>query len=693
MRRSTWTLMLATLFGAGVACTGVVEDPASGKSKPGFPGGGGQQPQDGDVGRVTIHRLNRVEYNNTVRDLFGTSLRPADDFPADDHGYGFDNIADVLSVSPSQLELYERAADLLLAESLALPTPDAELSQVEAETLSGSVGAATANGWNLWANGEVSTTFSLPNDGRYVVSARVWQQAAGPDAARATLSIGSDSLGTFDVNAGSDAPQVISGEAQLSGGSKVVSVRFENDFYDEASGADRNLYVDWLQVEGPFGTSAPSNAQRDAIVPCDIQVEGEKCARQVLTDFGKRAWRRPLTVAEVDQLMGLYQVAVDEGQDPNTGLTLALKGLLLSSQFIFRVELDPDPASLEPHPLGQYELASRLSYFLWSSTPDDELLKAADDGLLSDQGTLEQQVRRMLSDPRSSALVENFAGQWLFIRALDAHEPDTNYFGDYDDALRESLRQEMQLFFEDFLRENRPITELLTAKYSYLDQRLARHYGVQTSGAGFQRIDFGDESGGGTVQRGGLLRQAGLLTVTSYPTRTSPVKRGKWVLEQLLCSAPPPPPSDVVTDITSDDIAGKTLREVLEAHRANPDCAVCHDAMDPIGLAFENFNGIGAYRSMENGKPIDPTGQLPDGTQLTGASDLVAAVAADPRYVGCVAEKLFTYGLGRGPKKSDRTRLANIVEAAGGEQASLESLILGIVTSDAFRMRRGEEQL
>ncbi|MCA9644076.1 MAG: DUF1592 domain-containing protein, partial [Myxococcales bacterium] len=479
----------------------------------------------------------------------------------DDHGYGFDNIADVLSVSPSQLELYERAADLLLAEALALPAPDAELSQIEAETLTGSVGAATANAWNLWAEGELGATFSLPSDGRYIVSARVWQQAAGADPAKANLSVGSVDLGAFDVNATSDAPQVISGEAELSGGSKVVSVRFENDYFDQASGDDRNLYVDWLQIEGPFGLSAPSNAQRDAIVSCDIQAEGESCARQVLSDFGKRAWRRPLTSEDVEQLMGLYQVAIDEGQDPNTGLTLALKGLLLSSQFIFRVELDPEPASLEPHALGEYELASRLSYFLWSSTPDDELLNAADDGLLSDPGTLEQQVRRMLGDPRSSALVENFAGQWLFIRALDAHELDTNYLRDYDDALRESLRQEMQLFFEDFLKENRPIAELLTANYSYLDKRLAKHYGVQTSGAGFQRVDF---EAGGPAQRGGLLRQAGLLTVTSYPTRTSPVKRGKWVLEQLLCSAPPPPPADVETDITSEDIAGKTLREVLE---------------------------------------------------------------------------------------------------------------------------------
>jgi hypothetical protein len=357
----------------------------------------------------------------------------------------------------------------------------------------------------------------------------------------------------------------------------------------------------------------------------------------------------------------------------------------MSPHFVFRVELDPDPTSAVVHPLGDYELASRLSYFIWSSMPDDELFAVAKAGTLQDPTVLAAQARRMLADPRAEALFDNFAGQWLFTRAIDEHEPDYNYFPSYDDGVREAVKTETRLFFREMLDGRLPVETLLLADFTYMDDRLAEHYGLPSpGGSGFHRVTLA------TDQRGGLLRQAGILTVTSYPTRTSPVKRGKWVLGQLLCAEPPPPPPDVEADLSKDAIEASTIREVLALHRANEECAVCHDQMDPVGLALENFDGIGKWRSADNGTPIDATGVLPDGTPLDGPGTLARAVAADSRFPACVVQQLYTYALGRGAQNADVPYLTAMLDGLGAAGFSLEDAVVGIVQSEPFRMRRGE---
>ncbi len=676
----------------GAACAGVVGDPGSsgegsGAGGSGASGGGsGGATAQRDPNRVTLHRLNSAEYNNTVRDLLGTGQRPAADFPADDHGFGFDNIADVLSVSPSLVELYERAAEALVAEALALPTADPVLLQVEGENLSSSVGAATADAWNLWSSGDLTNVFVLPADGRYRVSARVWGDQAGPEPARAQLVAGNTDLGTFDVASTRSSPQVISGEAQLNGGSRPVTVSFVNDYYDQAAGLDRNLYVDWISVEGPLDATMPNNALRDRIVVCDPVAGGDACVRDILRQFTRRAWRRPVTDAEVDRLKQLVDVAAQHGEDVNAGLNVALRGVLVSPHFLFRVELDADPASPASHPLSDHELASRLSYFLWSSMPDEALFAAADAGILTDPDEIERQVRRMLADPKAAALVDNFAGQWLLTRALDSHEPDYAYFPEYDHALRDALKGEARSFFQEMLDARHPIETMLLADFTYVNDRLAQHYGISgTFGASHERVPLTFD------QRGGVLRQGGILTVTSYPTRTSPVKRGKWVLGSLLCSEPKPPPPGVEADLPKEELAGKTLREVLELHREKEICAQCHDLMDPIGLALQNFDAIGRWRATEeSGDVVDPTGVLPDGTPVDGPASLAAAVAADARFPECVTEKTFVYALGRGMLPSDAPYLRSMLTNLGGAGFALDDLVVQITRSEPFRLRRGE---
>lgn len=636
-----------------------------------------------DPGRVTMHRLNKAEYNNTVHDLLGTNLTPADDFPADDVSYGFDNISDVLTTSPLHVELYERSAEKLIEEAMAVPAT-LETKQFEAETLQGSVGQATATGWLLWSNGEVSTTNAFPSKGEYRISARVWGTQAGPDPARAELLVGGVPLGTFDVPVDDTNPMVIEMVATIEPGTRVVSVGFVNDFYDQAAMLDRNLYVDWLKVEGPLNAPA-KNPQRDRILICDLQSGGDACAQEILSAFGKRAFRRPLSQAELTQLMSLVQVAKQEGDTLENGLKLALRAILVSPYFVFRVELDPDPNAAVQHPLNDFELASRLSYFVWSSMPDDELLGAAEKGLLQDQNELGAQVMRMLSDPKADNFVENFAGQWLATRAIDDHEPDYIVYPAYDEELGAAMKAETKMFFREFLMSDRSLNEMLTADFTFANQKLAEHYGLPpVQGDALQKVSLQGSN------RKGILTQGSLLTVTSHPTRTSPVKRGKWVLTQLLCSKPPDPPAGV-EGIKPGQMPSSSLRELLEQHRQNPVCASCHDAMDPIGFGLENFDGVGAYRTMDTGGfPIDSSGELPTGEKFNSANELSDIIASDPRYLRCVTRQVFTYALGRGVGVRDFNHLDHITQQFEGNGATLKELIKLVVTSEPFRLRRGE---
>jgi hypothetical protein len=360
--------------------------------------------------------------------------------------------------------------------------------------------------------------------------------------------------------------------------------------------------------------------------------------------------------------------------------------MLISARFVFRVELDPDPTSLLPHALDDFELASRLSYFLWSSMPDDALLDLAQQGTLHEDATLRQQIARMLADEKASALVDNFAGQWLFTRALDDHQPDAAAFPEFDDALRSAMRTETEQYFREFLFGQATMDQFLTADFSFVNDRLAEHYGLPKTGSDFERVSLAG------TDRKGLLTQGTLLMVTSYPTRTSPVKRGKWVLEQLLCSAPPPPPPNVPALAMEDKPTG-SLRERMEAHRSNPVCSSCHTLMDPIGFGFEHYDGVGKYRDTDNGFAIDASGMLPDGTAFDGPSQLADLLAADERLPACITRQLLTYALGRGSEPFDDDDITAITDSFVSGGYRLPQLVELIATSDAFRRRRGDEEV
>lgn len=638
-----------------------------------------------DPGRVTLHRLNRAEYNNTVRDLFGTDLRPADDFPYDDHGYGFDNIADVLALSPALLEKYDLAAHALLEESLAVADGRPIHRRFEAELMEPSTGALHGDyGWNLYTNGDLLQSFILTVAGEYLLEVVAFGQQAGPEPVRMELEVDGASLGTFDVTSEEAAPQTISVRIHLSPGTHTAVIRFLNDFYEEP--LDRNLVVDHLIVEGPFDAAlVPLDPERYArLISCDpAQLGQEPCARQVLGAFARRAFRRPVAAAELDRLVALAQVAFTEGDSFVAGVRTALHAILLSPHFLFRVELDAEPTSLAPHPLTSHELASRLSYFVWSSMPDEALLARADDGSLSSPEVLRAEVSRMLRDERSVALIDNFAGQWLKTRALDDVFPDYAVYPAWSTELREAMRQETRLFFEVFLREPRSALDMFDAEFTFVDPVLARYYGLPVpAGPGFSRVAL---SGG---QRGGLLTQASILTVTSRPKRTSPVKRGKWILEQLLCFTPPPPPPGVEALAESSTVG--SVRERTEAHRQNPECIGCHAAMDPLGFALENYDGIGGWRDTDLGAPVDASGELPDGRTFVGAVELGRILKADSSASRCMTERFFTYALGRGVEAHDACALADIEAGFRDGGYTLEALIASLISHPSFTSRRGE---
>jgi hypothetical protein len=664
-----WSLA-AALFG----CQGTVGEPGQDLGSP---------RAAADPGTVTLHRLNRAEYNNTVRDLLGTEQRPADDFPPDDRGYGFDNIASVLVLSATHVEMYQAAAETLVDEALASGASEA-LQQFEAETVGGSAGGANGAAWNLSSNGEVAPPVTVEAAGEYRVVVRAWAQQAGPDPARMTLTVGGTMLDTFDVTGTEGAPGMYEATTTLAAGLHVVSAAFVNDFYDEASGADRNLLVDWIRVEGPIGAMPGESSARARIMICDPADSSEAaCADEIFGAFARRAWRRPVTEAELDRLRGFLDVARSQSEGFEAGIRLGLIGILTAPQFVFRVETDADPAATEPHRVSDYELATRLSYFLWSSTPDDTLLDLAAAGQLQNDEVLVAQVDRMLDDPKSEALVQNFAGQWLHARNITDHAPDYMTYPDFDEELRASYRTEIDMFFREFLTDDIPVEEMLTADWTYVDSRLARHYGLPDPGTGFQRVTLPME------RSAGILSKGGLLMVTSYSRRTSPVKRGQWVLSQLLCSEPPPPPPGVEA-LEELEVMG-TLRQRLEAHRTNPVCFACHSQMDPIGFGLENFDGVGMFRTMEGESAIDSSGELPNGETFTGAAELGNILAGDDRFTTCVAEKLSTYAIGRGFEgRADEAWVDDVAQRGRAQGSSLRAFITAIVTSDPFRMRRGQ---
>ncbi len=640
-----------------------------------------------DPGRVTARRLNRVEYSNTVRDLLGVDFRAEKDFPTDDSGYGFDNIGDVLTISPVLMEKYIQAAERIAARAIgADPLPrkpleyeyhskDKQIRRPDASTVEathrveweaeyliriGLPGERAPDGkpvaMGFWMDGKLLHTMPVETK----PSGLVYFNPYSEEEFRLVLPEGDHTFraGFIDDN--------------------FVQGLDEKQLYD----SKKNKFLNMIKFIGPFATDR-ERPSRKKILICDPN-SGAACVEKIVSTLARRAYRRPVHKADVASLLRFVGMAKREGQNVEQGIQLAIQAMLVSPHFLFRIERDPESGAV--HPVSDLDLASRLSYFLWSSMPDEELLNLAEQGKLRSPGVLDAQVKRMLADERSAALAENFAGQWLEIRNLDSANPDPQKFPDWGPELRDAMKMETRLFFEALLRQNRPMAEFLDAQYTFLNDRLARHYGVEgVKGPEFRRVSLATE------QRGGILGHASILTVSSYPTRTSPVIRGKYVLQNILGTPPPEPPPDVpALDEEAVGSAG-SLRQQLEKHRSNAICASCHDRMDALGFGLENYDAIGKWRDQDGKFPVDSSGTLPGGKSFASPAELRALLKEDlPDFARCVTEKMLTYALGRGLERYDRKTVSDITRKLATDGYPFQGLIYEIVRSLPFQMRRGE---
>lgn len=644
-----------------------------------------------DPGHITLRRLNRAEYDHTIRDLFGVDLKPAARFPADDSGYGFDNIADVLTLSPMHMEKYFQAAEEILDQVLVTDPPGPVQVVLKPDALSG--GALREGERVLATVGQVQGSHAFPVPGRYRVHIQAGAQQAGDEPARMDVRVGNKPWGTHDVKNGTDRLLAYRSEVEVPAGPARISVGFLNDFYDpdhpDPARRDRNLWVGEVMIEGPLDAAQPElpPSHRRVFTVEPTPGRERQAAQDILVSFTRRAYRRPAGPDEIDRLLGVYDAARGEDHSFAVSVKWALKAVLISPRFLFR-ERGAVPPGPGPHPVDEYTLASRLSYFLWASMPDDELLDLAEAGALS--GQLPAQARRMLQDPKAASLARQFGGQWLQFRDMDLVEPAPSIFPAFDDTLRQAMVQETLQFVEYLVAEDRPVMELISADYTFLNERLAQHYGIEgVSGPAFRKVELADP------RRGGILGHGSFLTLTSNPNRTSPVKRGKWVLDNLLGTPPPPPPDDVPPlEEAGKQLTAATLREQLALHREDPVCASCHQIMDPLGLSLEYFNGIGARRSLDNGQPIDATGTLVSGESFEDLAGL-RRVLLDTRredVVHCLTEKMLTYALGRGLEPDDRCAVNQVITRAAGENYRVSSLVVGIVESHPFTRQRGTDE-
>ncbi len=676
-------------------------------------------------GRPVVHRLNRAEYTNAIRDLLALEIDGREYLPADDSGYGFDNIGDVLSLSPSLLERYMIAAAKISQLAVADPELRPTLQTYSMRPTLIQNGRMSQD-QPFGTRGGMSVNHYFPLDGEYRVKIRLQRTHANQilglaephdievrfDRARiAEYTIGGDGIInpwqavmdaseyeqtadddlelTLEVKAGNHAIAVAFPEKRgLPEG--LLEPRLSSASYEFAGDRDMPMALGSIEISGPYNATKPANtASRRRLFSCEPvgTVAGDRaCATEILSSLARRAFRRPVTDDDLAPLLNFYASGrADNGFD--RGIQLALRAVLVDPEFLFRIEADPaNVAPATAYRVSDVELASRLSFFLWSTIPDAELLALAEQGTLSEPNILRSQVQRMLADPRSSALVENFAGQWLYLRNLPGVRPDPDAFPEFDDNLRNAFRSETELFVESQLRDDRNVVELLTADYTFLNERLARHYGIPgIYGNHFRRVSLKDSL------RGGLLGQGSILTATSYPNRTSPTLRGKWVLDNLLGAPPPPPPPDVPDLEDSDSISPRSVRERLEAHRTNPVCASCHSRMDPFGLALEQFDAIGGLRTHDGGELIDASVSLPDGSTFVGPAGLREYLLSNQeRFVATVTKKLLTYALGRGLEDYDPPAVRQIVRVAAADNYSWSSLLTGIVESVPFQMRRSQ---
>ena len=683
-------------------------------------------------GRPAIRRLNRTEYANVIRDLVAVAIDAESLLPADDSGYGFDNIGDVLTVSPTLMERYMSAAArisrLAVGDAAVKPTSQTyEIPQFLMQDVRmsedlpfGSRGGTTIR-YHFPVDGEYSIKISLQRnkDGYIIGVADAHQLEVLVDGERVrTFTVGGEVRGRWGhyYDRGDEAQEAyerggaeegLTARFTAKAGPRVIGITFLDDtivpegvFRTRETGfhvmynstTDRptsgNPAVSGVVIDGPYNTAGlgdtPSRRRIFVCRPAGSDT-GEACARRILNAVARRAYRRPVTAREIETLLGFYRTGNGEGGF-EAGIELALNRMLVSPKFLFRTE--PDPASAAPgsvYRISDLELASRLSFFLWSSIPDDQLLDVAIAGTLKNPAVLEQQVRRMLRDARATALVSNFAGQWLLLRNMRSVAPDQEVFQDFDENLREAFQRETELFFESIMRENRSVLDLLDADYTFLNGRLARHYGIpNVFGSHFRRVSLSGQ------ERRGLLGQGSILTVSSDPNRSSPTLRGKWVMENILGTPPPPPPANVPSlREAHEDGKVLTMRQRLEQHRTNPACASCHNQMDPLGFALENFDGIGRWRTAEVNVPVDASGIMPDGTAFRGPSELRTVLRRRPEeFVATISERLLTYALGRSVEYYDQPVIRAIMRDAAPGHYRWSSLVLGIVKSTPFQMRR-----
>ena len=686
-------------------------------------------------GRPTIHRLNRTEYVNVVRDLLGLEIEGRDLLPGDNADvHGFDNNASILSVSPVLMERYLSAARTISRLAVGRATTPTfyqhrvhkwmvQEDRMNEDLPFGSRGG-TVVPYFFPADGDYQITVELQRTGnqhikglgaehlldvrldgalldRFTVGGENWVRQAPPESYSGNINVGlewEDYSHTMD--------QGLSVRTPVKAGRRMVGVSFVGQRW-ELEGVivtqpqvgvsrsrneipDGNPSVASVTIGGPVVVTGPGDdtAPRRRIFACRpaSRTDEEPCARETLSRIARRAYRRPVTKRDVEILMSFYETGRAEGSF-DAGIQFALERLLVSPAFLFRVEDDPPAGAAAVHRISNVELASRLSFFLWSSMPDDPLLVAAERGTLVDPAVLRSQVRRMLADPRATALVDNFAGQWLAVRNVRDVVPDSDLFPEFDENLRVAFQRETELFIESLLREDRSVVDLLDADHTFVNERLARHYGIlDVYGNRFRRVTLRGD------QRGGLLGHGSILTVTSYPNRTSPVLRGKWLLENFLGMPPPAPPPDIPA--LRENTATRTpesVRERLEQHRSNPACAVCHDRMDPLGFALEHYDPIGRWRTTDATRPIDASARLPDGTEFQGPAGLRALLLSrQDQFVRTVTEKLMTYALGRELEYSDAPAVRHVIRAAAEDDHRWSAIILEIVKSMPFQMRRAE---
>jgi len=674
------------------------------------------------AGRPLLHRMNRAEYADAIRDLLALDVDATALLPPDDSAYGFDNVSDVLGLSPSLQERYLSAAEnisaLAVGDSHVKPASATfrirqDLSQDE-----------HIEGLPLGTEGGILVHYNFPLDGEYEFQAKLYRTNLNimrglEFAHQVEFTVGGQRIhlanigGNADLAALFDKPtelgDAVDGRLRVrvavkAGPRDVTAAFLEGPQVErpdrlqpfERSSTDNFDWSGWphiqtVSITGPFhATGAGDTPSRRRIFVCrpGKNIDETACARKILAALARKAYRQPVSDTDLARILSFYETGRRDGGF-EAGIELALERILSSPKFVLRVE--KDPANATPgavYRVSDLDLASRLSFFLWSSIPDDELLKLAAAGKLHDPAVLREQTLRMLGDPKSHSLVSNFAGQWLQLRNVRNVLPNSNDFPDFDDNLRQAFQHETELFFESILNEDRPVLDLLTADYTFLNERLARHYGIAgIYGSQFRRVTLHDDF------RRGLLGQGSILALTSKAERTSPVVRGKWILENILGMPVPPPPPDVpALKENKDRDKPLTMREQMVEHRANAVCASCHKTMDPIGLALENFDAVGAWRTRDAGGPIDVSGVLADGTKVNGVVGLRNAIVSRPdMFAGTITEKLLIYALGRGLDYRDMPTVRGIVREAAQNNYRISSILLGIIRSTPFQMRTALE--